>query len=280
MRVRVFGGDLQQLLGDLEGVEGAAVGEHQLHQRAHRVEVRGIGVDLPLQLLGPGHELGRKRSLAAEVRLAAALRHLLLGLRIGPGVRLRPDDQRGDQADHAAAEQDAGEQGVRLDEGAAGRRAGFRPDVAFRSDAGDRLLDLVEFLQHARRRDLEPLAVGRFQAGLLQPGDQVLAAIHEVGALQLERGGARRGFPGQEGEADSQAGENGGDDGDRRDDSQVAVSCSTCRRYVSRPSSALRRRCRSRRATSSPPTRTMAAGAAQTIRLSPRARGSSSTNSP
>lgn len=74
------------------------------------------------------------------------------------------------------------------------------------------------------------MAVGRFEPGLLEPGDQVLAPVREVGALQLERGRARRGFPGQERETDSQAGENGGDEGDRRDESQVAVSCSTCRR--------------------------------------------------
>ena len=150
--------------------------------------------------------------------------------RPGLGVRLRPDDQRGDQADHAAAKQGAGEQRVRLNEGAARRRCFLPPGVAYRGDAGDRLLDLVEFLEHAGRGHLEPAAVGGFQAFLLQPGDQVLAPVHEVGALQLERGRARRGLPRQERETDSQAGEDGGDEGDHCCDSQVAVSCSTCRR--------------------------------------------------
>jgi len=119
---------------------------------------------------------------------------------------------------------------VRLDEGAAGRR-GFPPlCAAWRGDAGDRLLDLVEFLQHAGRGHLEPAAVGGFQAFLLQPREQVLAPVQQVGALKLERGRACRGLPGQEGEPDSQTREDGGDEGDRRNDSQVAVSCSTCRR--------------------------------------------------
>ncbi|MXZ39495.1 MAG: hypothetical protein F4Z19_14835 [Holophagales bacterium] len=124
---------------------------------------------------------------------------------------------------------------MRLDEGAACRRcflrfgAPFRSDVV-RGDAGDRLLDFVEFLQHTRRRNLESPPVGSLEAFLLQPGEQVLAPVQEVGALQFERGRARRRLPGQEGKPDSQAGEDGGDEGDRRDESQVAVSCSTCRR--------------------------------------------------
>ncbi|MXX74736.1 MAG: hypothetical protein F4210_17285 [Holophagales bacterium] len=119
---------------------------------------------------------------------------------------------------------------MRLDEGAAGRRCFLPFGAARRDDAGDRLLDFVEFLQHAGQRHLEPAAVGGFQAFPLQPGEQVLTPVQEVDALELERGGARSGLPWQEGEPDSQTGEDGGDEGDRRNDSQVAVSCSTCRR--------------------------------------------------
>ncbi len=221
--------DLQDALGLLERIEGPAVRQQELGQRTVQVDVRRLGFDLAPEFLGPPGRLGIERGLTAEIGSAAGLLigHLL-GLGIGLGVGLGPDHEGGDQTDHTAAEQGAGEQGMSLDEGPASRLRGLRSGAALRADPGDRLLDLVELPKHPGRRDLKPAAVGRFDPGLGQPAKQLLAPAQKIRALKLERGRARRGFRWQEREPDSQAGKDGNSQCDRRDNSQSVVSCFTC----------------------------------------------------
>ncbi|MCY3929193.1 MAG: hypothetical protein OXG81_13055 [Acidobacteria bacterium] len=114
---------------------------------------------------------------------------------------------------------------MRLHEGAAGGRCRGLPLAAcVRSDAGDRFLDFVELLQHPRRGHLEPGPVGLLESGLRQAAEQILAAAHEIGSPQLERGRPRGHLAREEGEPEAQTGEDGGDEGNRRNDSQVSVS--------------------------------------------------------
>ena len=118
---------------------------------------------------------------------------------------------------------------MRLHEGAACRCRRF-PGAAARGDGGEHLLDLVQLLEDAGGGHLEPAAVGGLETLLGQAAEQVFAAAQQVGPLQLEGGRACGGFPRQQREPDPQAGEDGGQDRDRRCESQVAVSCSTrCR---------------------------------------------------
>lgn len=56
------------------------------------------------------------------------------------------------------------------------------------------------------------------------------AAARQIGPLELERGRPRGRLARQEGEPEAQTGDDRGQKGDRGDESQVAVSCSTCSR--------------------------------------------------